>query len=357
MDANSIRIGYVPYLPDLSQPADRRRFPYFATRHHISFEIADKNKSYDVILLNASANLSQWLIYKKRHPGTKFIFEMVDSLIFSFNLFTALFKGIGWFLLRKESRLYLSHRKLILKWLKSADLVLCSSTELKNIISRWNDQIFVTPDYLQNEYRVCKADYTAGEKFKLVWEGQAIVLRHFLSYRNVLQSLSAYCELHVITNEKYPMFGQLVRFRVQRILRRLPIKTVFHRWDLARNCEVFSQCDCGMIPLDPRHTFGWHKPGNKLVSFWFTGLPTVVSATPAYRELMDRAGERWYCDTAAEWLEKIRAIRAMTPEERKRLALFNLAFAEKNFSDRELDATWFAILEKITEWVRASSVK
>ena len=95
MEFKKLKIGYVPYLPDLSQPADRRRFPYFAKRNNVQFEVADKNKPYDIILLTASSNLSGWLIYKKKHPKTKFIFEMVDSLIFSSNIFNTLFKGIG----------------------------------------------------------------------------------------------------------------------------------------------------------------------------------------------------------------------------------------------------------------------
>src|ERR1700733_5772549 len=115
MNFKELKIGYVPYLPDLSQPGDRRRFPYFAKRNNILFEIADKNKSYDIILLTASSNLSQWLIYKRRNPETKFIFEMVDSIIFSSTIFNTLFKGLGWFLLGKETRLYFNHKKLIFK--------------------------------------------------------------------------------------------------------------------------------------------------------------------------------------------------------------------------------------------------
>jgi len=50
MDFKKLKIGYVPYLRDLSQPGDRRRFPYFAARNHILFEIADIRKNYDIIL-------------------------------------------------------------------------------------------------------------------------------------------------------------------------------------------------------------------------------------------------------------------------------------------------------------------
>ena len=199
MEFKKLKIGYVPYLPDLSQPGDRRRFPYFAKRNNVPFEIADKNNEYDIILLTASANLSQWLIYKKKHPRTKFIFEMVDSLIFSSNIFNTLFKGIGWFILRKETLLYFNYKKLIIKWLKIADIVLCASTELKKIIEQWNKNVIVSLDYLENEYKFIKNDFSINGKMKLVWEGQGVVLQHFLQFKNFLKKLNSFCELHVIT--------------------------------------------------------------------------------------------------------------------------------------------------------------
>ncbi len=208
MNFKELKIGYVPYLPDLSQPADRRRFPYFAKRNNVPFEIADKNKSYDIILLTAPANLSGWLIYKKKHPQTKFIFEMVDSLIFSNDLFSSLFTGVGRFILRKEMSLYLNYKKLLVKWLKIADLVLCSSSALKKIVEQWNANVVVSLDYLEDEYKFLKTDFSIEGKLKLVWEGQGIVLRHFVHFTELLRELNSFCELDIITSDTYPLFGK-----------------------------------------------------------------------------------------------------------------------------------------------------
>ncbi|HZW70245.1 MAG TPA: hypothetical protein VFF57_05190, partial [Hanamia sp.] len=103
MSIKDLKIGYVPYLPDLSQPGDRRRFPFFAKRYDIKFEIAQFERNYDIILVTATSNLSKWLLYKKNHPKTKFIFEMVDSLILPSDTFSKLFKGVGRFVIGKES--------------------------------------------------------------------------------------------------------------------------------------------------------------------------------------------------------------------------------------------------------------
>ena len=348
MDFRNLKIGYVPYLPDLSQPADRRRFPYFAKRNNVPFEVADKNKPYDIILLTASSNLSGWLIYKKKHPKTKFIFEMVDSLIFSSNIFNTLFKGIGWYMFGKETSLYFNHKKLIKKWLKISDLVLCASTELKKIIGQWNKNVIVTLDYLENEYRCVKNDFSITGKLKLVWEGQGAVLPHFLHFKKLFKRLSPFCELHVITNEKYPKYGKLVHIDVDKILKKLPIEIAHHKWDLDNNKKVFSECDCGIIPLNRKNLFGWHKPANKLISFWFSGIPTVVSDTPAYSELMNSAGENLYCSSDDEWIASIRQVKEMKAEERAALAKKNLDFVRNNYSDSALDVIWNQIFERVS---------
>ncbi|MGH2649528.1 MAG: glycosyltransferase [Ginsengibacter sp.] len=128
----------------------------------------------------------------------------------------------------------------------------------------------------------------------------------------------------------------------------LPIHTIYHKWDLNNNYKVFSQCDCGIIPLNKKNLFGWHKPANKLISFWFTGLPSVVSATPAYKELMDNANEKLYCSGIEDWVEKIEQVKNMTTAEREILVKKNIVYVRNNYSDEALDLSWYQTFEKIT---------
>jgi glycosyltransferase involved in cell wall biosynthesis len=349
MDFKELKIGYVPYSADLSQPADRRRFPYFAKRNNVAFEIADKNKFYDVVLLPAPSNLSQWLLYKEKHPKTRFIFEMVDSLIFSSDAFNTLFRGTGRFLQKKESQLYPDYKKLLFKWLKIADVVICSSNELKSIIEKWNDNVIVSLDYLQNEARFLKEEYQIKDKLKLVWEGQSGVLPHFLHFKEVFREVNSFCELHIITDEKYPAYGNMIFKDVTKILHQLPITTQFHKWEIFYNYKELSKYDCGIIPLNKKNAFGWHKPANKLISFWFTGLPTLVSNTPAYTEMMNDAGENLYCSTNEEWIAKIHQVKNMKAAERSTLAKKNLKYVNKNFSDEALDLVWFKALRRLSD--------
>ena len=347
MDFKELKIGYVPYSSDLSQPGDRRRFPYFAKRNNIRYEIADTNNIYDVVLLTAASNLTQWRQYKKKHFKTKFIFEMVDSLIFSSDLFNSLFRGVGRFLQQKEKLPALNYKTPIIQWLKIADVVICSSTEIKNNIEKWNNNVVISLDYLQHEARFLKKEYEIEGKMKLVWEGQGGVLPHLLHFKELFRSVSSFCELHIITDEKCPIYGNLFFKDVDRFLSQLPITTIFHKWEIYTNYKELSKCDCGIIPLNRKNRFGWHKPANKLVSFWYSGIPTVVSATPAYIEMMNTADENLYCLTIDEWIEKIRKIRDMKTEEREALARKNFDFVQKNYSNEALDLVWHSVFERL----------
>lgn len=345
-----LKIGYVPYLPDLTQPGDRRRFPYFAKRNNISFEVADRNKSYDIILLTAPANLSGWLTYKTQHPKTKFIFEMVDSLIFPISLFSTLFKGIGRFILRKEDALYINYQKLLIRWLSIADIVICSSAELKKAIEKWNRNVIVSLDYLQNETKFLKDNYAIDGKMKLVWEGQSVVFPHLYYFKDVFKEVNSFCELHIITDEDVPFYGGMVKKKTEKMIKQLPITVKFHKWELYNNYKELSKFDCGIIPLNKKNVFAWHKPANKLISFWFTGLPTLASNTPAYTSIMNTTGNKMYCGNSSEWVTKIKEIAHLKTNEREAIAKNNLQFVRDNYSDGALDLIWYEVFEKLALW-------
>jgi hypothetical protein len=235
----------------------------------------------------------------------------------------------------------------LIEWLKMADIVICSSPKIATIISRWNKNVVVSLDYTQNEIRTKKSDYNINEKMKLVWEGQAPNLINLLTLKKVLQQVNSFCELHIITDEKYNDFGNAFTKSVSNLLKELPITTVFHKWELYKNYEILSSCDCGIIPLNKNNKMAWHKPANKLISFWFAGVPTIVSGTPAYTELMQDAGTDLYCSDDDEWISGIKKMYDMTSAERKNLAEENLRYVKTYYSDEALDAAWLKIFEKL----------
>ena len=112
-----------------------------------------------------------------------------------------------------------------------------------------------------------------------------------------------------------------------------------------KNYEILSSCDFGIIPLSKKNKMAWHKPANKLISFWFAGLPTLASDTPAYVELMKNADTNFYCYNTDDWISKIKEFYSLSAEERELVAKKNLDYAKKNFSNESLDNVWFEIFK------------
>ena len=58
---NSARIAFDPISYDLSHPADRRKFIYFANAINLRYEIYDPSKEYDlVIIFEVLEHVSNW---------------------------------------------------------------------------------------------------------------------------------------------------------------------------------------------------------------------------------------------------------------------------------------------------------
>lgn len=342
-----LKIGYVPYSSDLSHPDDRRRFPYFAQRKQVSYELADDKKSYDIVILPASANLSKWLLYKKRNPQTKFVFEMVDNMIYQVDWYHIVCKGIGRYVTGRESSLWLTHRNLLVRWLKIADVVICSNPKIKNEVQEWNSQVILDLDYLEHEYKYLKTDYSITGKMKLFWEGQGMVLPQLLAFKKMFRQINPFCELHIVTAASYPLPGQFLKRHTRTILKKLPIETHFHQWDMQKNPTLFSQMDCGIIPLNKGDVYGWHKPANKLISFWFSGIPTLASNTPAYTNVAEKTKNNFICATDKEWIEKLHRIKEMTASEREQEAKTKYGFAQKLFSNETHDHFWINLFEEL----------
>ena len=116
---------------------------------------------------------------------------MVDSLILPSDTFSNLFKGLGRFVIGKESIPKLDFRKVLIQWLKIADVVICASSKMKCIIGQWNRNVIVSQDYMQNEIKVTKSDSRINGKMKL-----GLVLRHFLEFKEVFKHVKKICKFY-----------------------------------------------------------------------------------------------------------------------------------------------------------------
>ena len=72
------RVGYVPHGPDLKRPMDRRRFPRYAARRGLQFEIVSDWDDRDIIVLSPSADVTKWA---NAPAGKSVVVDLPDAFL------------------------------------------------------------------------------------------------------------------------------------------------------------------------------------------------------------------------------------------------------------------------------------
>jgi hypothetical protein len=323
MDATGLkklRIAYAPNSPDFSEPGDRRRFSGYANDRELTYEIADINKEYDIVILTYHCDIPAWIKYKKqRGEKTRLIFELVDSYLKEGITLKSRFRGLFKYLDGSCSKLYPDYRKAITDICKVADAIVCTTEEQMQDYLPYNDNVHIILDTSDDDILLRKTDYSTGEKIKLVWEGQSYTISNLFAIKDVLHELKDKIELHVITNlEYYKIAKKYFKRDTRDLLSFLECPTIFHPWRSETFSEIVSSCDIAIIPINLDDDLAASKSENKLILFSHIAIPVLASPTPAYIRTMKDAGlEEYLCLSGAEWSKKILSIAGMRSEERK----------------------------------------
>jgi glycosyltransferase involved in cell wall biosynthesis len=343
-----MKIGYVPYSRDLNQPADRRRFPYYAERRGIEFELAELEGDYDVVVVTPRADLARWTNYK---PGrAKIVFDIVDSYLDVPKTDPkAILRGPAKFLAGESRTPVFSWRRAVERILERATAATCATPEQAAAISRFCPNVHPILDFQTRMVSNVKQDYAAGTPFKLVWEGLGENVRWFSEIRGPLAHVARQrpLVLHLITAVRFKQLSQRFWTRETAAIAASFFDHVeVHQWTEDSVAQIATGCDLAVIPLPLGRPLEAGKPESKLISFWRMGLPTITSSTPAYRRVMEAAGQALHCASAGEWAA---ALERLTSDEsaRQRAGCGGRAFAEHAYGDERLLAKWDRVLETL----------
>lgn len=318
MNIASFKIGYSPYSVNCKAPGDRRRFMFYAAVENLNVEVADPSRIYDVVYITSSANISQWINYKKKHPAVKLIFEIIDSYLLEDTSLYLYLKGASRLLTKRETKLYLDYRNAFISIIKIADAVVCSTVIQKEDITRYNANVHVSLDYFSDDITYHKTNYKAGDKIKIAWEGMAYTVNNLLKLKDVFHHLSNRVELQVITDPKIRYPFKFLNKKTTSLLSELSCEWQFHEWKQNSFSKLISEMDIAVIPIDTANSLTVNKPENKLLLLWEIGIPVIVSNTPAYSRVMKAAGlEAYCCGSENEWLEKIKSLIEKAAEGRE----------------------------------------
>lgn len=337
MKLRAARIGYAGYSRDFSAPGDRRRFAAYARLNGLSTEYADLTRGYELAYVTYSSDLPGWIARKRREgDGLKFAFELIDAYLVETGIARRLLKGSSRYLLGTESRLRPDLRSTLIEACRVADLVICSTEEQREMILRYNPNVFVSFDYFGDELGAAKEDYARSGKLRIVWEGQSTTLPNLQVIREPLNDLRDRVELHVVTDPViHRFFGRFSAYPAMDALSGIECDKHFHHWDRATFSRRITDCDVAVIPIDRSNRLWWGKPENKLVLLWQLGMPVLTTATPVYQRVMNAAGIDMSCETPGQWGQQLERLIKSDAGQLRELGNKGRQHADRSYSKDE----------------------
>lgn len=346
MDLQRLRVGYVPISASLDEPGDRRRFVHYARTRGVAFEIADTRKDYDVVVLSERADLSVW----RRYRGGRIVYDLIDSyLAIPRTSLKGQLRGLAKFVARQSRYPDLDYWRAVQRMCERADAVICTTERQRCDIAPYCRNVHVILDAHSMVTCAAKTVYRAGAPFRLVWEGLAQNLDSLLALGPVLRKLERRhaIALNIVTDPEY--FRYLGRYGRRRSADRVAGicgSVKLHVWSEETMAPAVTACDLAVIPLALDDPFAAGKPENKLVLLWRMGMPTVTSASPAYKRTMSACGLDMSCTTEREWIDTLE--RYIKDESaREDAGRHGRTYAEKHYSEESMLAEWDAVFTSI----------
>lgn len=309
-------IGILPNSPDFSHPGDRRRYiPYFR-KNNILFEIADYDKDYEIIYISLSADLNKWSGYKQKqresNKNVKVIFDLSDLYLVAGPISDCL-RSFYHFLSGRTSKLRLSYKNSVLDMISASDVIICGSEEQKYFLAKLHHNVIVVRDYFIDDIKLVKSNYTLVEPntLNILWEGLShgnIVIYRML--KNILNDLPIFkVKLHIISDSEYCKIGGKYLCKptysiLKDVFQNSNISFHFYDWNTTTFSSIATSCDLALIPI-PENPIMRRKPENKLLLFWFLGLPVITSNTDSYTRVMNAINENYFCSDYKEWRQKL----------------------------------------------------
>lgn len=343
-----MKIGYVPYSPDLRQPADRRRFPHYAERRGLAFELAAPDRAYDLVVVTPRADLTRWSQYR---PGrAKLVFDMVDSYLdIPRTNVKSMLRGPAKFLAGESQSPFFSYRRALEAMLERADAATCATPEQRASIAPICRNVHAVLDFQSGMVRRVKGDYRAGNPIHLVWEGLGHNVPWFTEIGSALRQVhrTQPLALHLITAIEYREFVQrFYRRQTSRVAQRHFDDVRVYQWSEEMVSVIATACDLAVIPLPLHRPLERGKPESKLVSFWRMGMPTVVSSTPAYVRTMRAARQEFYCDDQTQWIDTLHEL-IDDEDARSQAGQDGRAFAELHYGESRLLEAWDRVFQSL----------
>jgi hypothetical protein len=347
LNFEDLRIAYAPYDESLNRPADRRRFCYYAKKRNLTFEFANPSEAYDLVVVSAGADISVWSRYRRG----KVVYDMTDSYLATPKLDAmGMFRGVAKYATRQNRYLLWNYAEGLRQMCGRADAVVCTTAEQRTDILAHCGNVHIILDFQGNVVRSTKSDYSAGNVINLVWEGLAGNFHTLFEVKDVLSELhkTRPIAIHAITNLSYGKYlnGQFVQRSTSDLARKMSVPCHLYEWNEYTCSAIACACDLAIIPIPLRDPIYAGKPDNKLHLFWRMGLPTIVSATPAYIRAMNESEISMACSTPQDWRDVLEKY-CSSENARRDSGQRGREFVNKYHSEESMLSRWDRVLLSI----------
>ncbi len=343
-------IGYEGYSIGNSGIADRRRVLYWAAdRGHSIVDSRDSNA--DIVVITSSSNLGYWARAKTSKP---IILDVVDGLIGEQSLCKDLFRGIGyWGIRRSTSLLPSSFRHLLLEVARRSSIVVCSSPEQ---VTEWAKFQINATDILDIHEEIPILDNSRNLKttnlVEIFWEGLPATLGSMDLLKDFYESNSDNnFKLNILTNlNSFKYMNRFQKIDLDRILTKqlqlsnLEISTV--QWSPQMLLNYSASSTFGVIPIDALKGYNHLKAENRLLIMWRLGLPVLTSPLRSYVRVMRDAQIDGICVDRADWKIKMERL-AFSADIRREFIEKSNQYLEARHKTEDVLKKWDYVLGKI----------
>lgn len=304
-----LKVCYLPFSNNHKAPGDRRRLVFWARLegHELTSNL---NERCDVIILSEKSNFRNPLIQKN---GAPVILDLIDGYLSPTSRKEDTLRGLAKKLDGQVSGPWMRFSKNIEFIARTADAVICSSIEQKNIITRFNLNTHVILDsHSEIPFQNFRKRTDVIQQLNLFWEGLPYTAYGLSRINPALVELNKKfkIELNCVTDaESYRVLGKYWRVSTKKSLDkklRIPSNQIkLFPWLATNLSSVSSDSHLAVLPLNTENPMQRLKPENRLLIMWRLGLPCVTSDSPAYIRLSKAIAHSFTCGTTDDWLQNI----------------------------------------------------
>lgn len=352
MENTTNKIFYSPYNKNFTHPGDRRRFYGYLNKLKIEKSLCSNYKNAKIIYLTNSKNTDLSFFYRYLKTNNKlFAFDLADAYLLEDISLRKIFRSTYKFIKRENKYLHFSQTNLIKKMCKIANVIICSSENQKKEILKYNKNVFIINDFLDNEIYNYNSDLILKNNIlNIFWEGQSNNIQEFDDIANTIIKFNKMkkIKMHFVTDKTYVDYNKVKRKTISYLEKKfLDVEFTLHNWSIKSVNDVSQKCDIAIIPSANRNKNMFkNKSANKLHICWKLGLPTITSFNSAYKKSMNEIGVDMICYKNQDWLDKLsfcfNNFDTLNADRQKAYTYVN-----NNFSDKVILSSWNKVLKKI----------